>query len=91
LRGSYSRPFHTWYMLLMARTSEPATRDGFVVVDDGVKGGAPVIRGTRITVFSVLGRIEHGETVDDILADNPDLAREAVEAAITYARRYPAK
>jgi len=48
-----------------------------------------VIRGTRMTVHSVLGRIEHGETVDDILNENPDLSRKAVEAAITYARTRP--
>jgi uncharacterized protein (DUF433 family) len=51
-------------------------------------GGTPVIRGTRMTVYSVLGRIEHGDGVDDVLADNPDLTRE-VEAAIIYARTHP--
>ena len=30
----------------------------------------PAIRGNRMTVYSVLGRIENGETVDDILSDN---------------------
>jgi uncharacterized protein (DUF433 family) len=64
-------------------------RDSAIVIDPAIKGGTPVIRGTRMTVYSVLGRIEHGETIDDILADNPDLAREAVEAAVTYARTHP--
>jgi uncharacterized protein (DUF433 family) len=66
-----------------------AARDSAIVIDEAIKGGTPVIRGTRMTVYSVLGRIEHGETIDDILADNPDLAREAVEAAVTYARTHP--
>lgn len=65
------------------------SRDASIVLDEAIKGGTPVIRGTRITVYSMLGRIEHGETVDDILGDNPDLSREAVEAAITYARTHP--
>lgn len=65
------------------------TRDASIVLDEAIKGGTPVIRGTRITVYSMLGRIEHGETIDDILGDNPDLSREAVEAAITYARTHP--
>ena len=60
-----------------------------IVLDEAIKGGTRVIRGTRITVYSMLGRVEHGETVDDILGDNPDLSREAVEAAITYARTHP--
>jgi uncharacterized protein (DUF433 family) len=73
----------------MVKTSNLAARDPFIVVDEGVKGGTPVIRGTRMTVFSVLGRVERGETVDDILADNPDLRREALEVAIIYARAHP--
>ena len=48
-----------------------------------------MICGTRMTVYSILGRIEHGDTVEDVLADNPDLRREAIEAAIIYARTHP--
>jgi uncharacterized protein (DUF433 family) len=66
-----------------------AARDASIQIDEEVMGGTPVIRGTRMTVYSILGRIEHGETVADILADNRDLKREAVEAAITYARTHP--
>ena len=66
-----------------------AERDPFIVVDPAIQGGTPVIRGTRMTVYSVLGRIEHGDTVEDILADNPDIARDAVEAAVRYARAHP--
>jgi len=64
-------------------------RDASIVSDEAIKGGTPVIRGTRMTVHSVLGRIEHGETVDDILSENPDLSREAIEAAVIYARTHP--
>jgi uncharacterized protein (DUF433 family) len=66
-----------------------AARDRFIAVDEDIMGGTPVIRGTRMTVYSVLGRIDGGESVEDILEDNPDIAREAVEAAITYARAHP--
>ncbi len=66
-----------------------ATRDASIVIDELIKGGTPVIRGTRITVYSVLGRVEHGDTVDDIQGDNPDLSRDAIEAAVTYARTHP--
>jgi uncharacterized protein (DUF433 family) len=65
------------------------TRDAWIVIDAAIKGGTPIIRGTRVTVYSVLGRVEHGETIDDILGDNPDLSREAIEAATTYARTHP--
>jgi|HubBroStandDraft_4_1064222.scaffolds.fasta_scaffold477570_1 uncharacterized protein (DUF433 family) len=66
-----------------------SARDKFIVIDDAVKGGTPVIRGTRMTVYSVLGRIEHGEAIEDLLDDNPDLPHEAIEAALTYARTHP--
>ena len=66
-----------------------AARDALIVIDKAIKGGTAVIRGTRMTVHSVLGRVEHGEPIDDILADNPDLSREALEAAIIYARTHP--
>ena len=68
--------------------------NGVLTLKDGVlsgefKGGTPVIRGTRMTVYSVLGRIEHGDTIDAILAENPDLTRDALEAAVIYARTHP--
>jgi uncharacterized protein (DUF433 family) len=66
-----------------------AARDRAIVTDEAIKGGTPVIRGTRMTVYSVLGQVEHGDTIDDILADNPDLDRDAIEAAIIYARTHP--
>lgn len=66
-----------------------AARDSAIVIDDKIKGGTPVLRGTRMTVYSVLGRVDHGDTIDDILADNPDLTRDALEAAVTYARTHP--
>ena len=66
-----------------------AARDSGIVADDEIMGGTPVIRGTRMTVYSVLGRVEHGDTIDDILAENPHLSRRVVEAAVTYARTHP--
>ena len=60
-----------------------------IVIDPQIKGGTPVIRGTRMTVYSVLGRVDHGDTVEDIVEENPDLSREAIEAAIAYARVHP--
>jgi uncharacterized protein (DUF433 family) len=64
-------------------------RDASIQVDERIMGGTPIIRGTRMTVYSVLGRIEHGDSIDDIVADNPDLKRDVIEAAITYARTHP--
>lgn len=74
----------------VAKTERYRTaRDAFIVIDEAIKGGTPVIRGTRMTVYAILGRIDHGDTADDILAENPDLSRDAIEAAVIYARTHP--
>jgi uncharacterized protein (DUF433 family) len=64
-------------------------RDRWVRVDENIKGGTPVIRGTRMSVYSVAGRVAHGEPIDEILKENPDLKREALEAAVEYANANP--
>jgi uncharacterized protein (DUF433 family) len=75
---------------VMARTEHyRQARDKFIVQDEAIKGGTSLIRGTRMTVYSILGRIEHGETIDEVQDDNPDVPHEAIEAAIIYARTHP--
>lgn len=64
-------------------------RDRFVSVDPEVMGGVPVIKGTRITVYSVLSRLEGGDALEDLEEDYPDVKREAFEAAVAYARAHP--
>ena len=66
-----------------------ASRDAHIVSDPETLGGTPVIRGTRITVYSVLGRLQDGDNVDDLVSDNPDVPREAFEAAAIFARAHP--
>ena len=61
--------------------------DIWIVTDDTVQGGMPFIRGTRITVYSVLARVEGDETLATLVANNPDVPREAFEAAISFALR----
>ena len=64
-------------------------REDYIALDPDIMGGTPVLRGTRMTVYSVLGRLEGGDSIDDILEDNPHLTREAVETAVLYARTHP--
>ena len=63
--------------------------DSWIETNETVQGGTPVIRGTRITVYSVLARVEGDETLDTLVANNPDVPREAFEAAISFARAHP--
>ena len=64
-------------------------REDHIVTDPEIMGGTPVLRGTRMTVYSVLGRLEGGDSVEDILDDNQHLSREAIETAALYARTHP--
>ena len=47
--------------------------------------GIPCIRDTRISVSAVLGQMAAGRTVEDIVADHPQLDREDVLAALAFA------
>ena len=60
-----------------------------IEVNADIMGGTPVIRGTRMTVYAVLGRLDYGDSVEDILDDNPHLSQDAIEAAAHYARAHP--
>jgi uncharacterized protein (DUF433 family) len=53
--------------------------------DDGILGGKPVIRGTRISVELVLEYIADGCSVADVLAANPHLTEADVRAALSFA------
>ena len=64
-------------------------RERWIERNPDIKGGTPVIKGTRMSVYSVRGRIDHGDSIEDVLEENPDLPRDAIEAAVAYARANP--
>lgn len=53
--------------------------------------GKPCINNTRIAVDDVLGWFASGMTMDEILADFPDLTREQIQLALNYAASRQAK
>jgi uncharacterized protein (DUF433 family) len=57
----------------------------FITRDPEVCGGLPVIRGTRVTLRTVLASLAEGATVQEIVADFPTLTDEAVRAVIAFA------
>jgi len=48
-------------------------------------GGEPVIRGTRVTLRTVLASLAAGDSPDDLLKDFPALTEEDVRAVIAFA------
>ena len=61
-----------------------AARDAYICVQEGVMGGRPVIRGTRVTASALHDRLADGESIADLHEDYPDIPPEAVEAARIY-------
>lgn len=57
-----------------------------IVVDEQVRFGRPVIRGTRVPVEVVVGKLAGGMTVEEV-AEEYALTREDVLAALAYAAR----
>ena len=56
-----------------------------ITVEPGKRGGQPCIRGLRITVYDVLSYLASGMSEDEIISDFPDLTRDDIRAALSYA------
>jgi uncharacterized protein (DUF433 family) len=50
-------------------------------------GGRPCLRGLRVRVVDVLNLLAAGLTVDEVLAELPDLERDDILASLQYAAR----
>lgn len=81
----------------MSSTSDPR-RDGgrcceapdrFITSHPDILGGTPVIKGTRISVYAVFGRLRGGDTLQDLIDDYPKVPSEAFQAAELYAKSNP--
>ncbi|HHE48302.1 MAG TPA: DUF433 domain-containing protein [Candidatus Acetothermia bacterium] len=55
-----------------------------IIVDDRICFGKPVIKGTRVPVEIVLGKLAGGARIDEVMREY-DLSREQVLAALRYA------
>ena len=59
-----------------------------ITIEPGKCGGKPCIRRMRITVFDILDYLGGGMTVEEILADFPDLTREDIAAACAFTAEF---
>jgi uncharacterized protein (DUF433 family) len=55
-----------------------------IVRDPHIAGGEPVLKGTRVTLRTVLASLAEGATTAEILADFSTLSEEDVHAAIAF-------
>jgi uncharacterized protein (DUF433 family) len=56
-----------------------------IMIQPGKRGGRPVVRGLRITVYDVLGWLADGMAVEGIIEDFPELEAEDIHACLAYA------
>ena len=57
----------------------------YIVRDPRVCGGEPVIKGTRVTLRTILASLAEGATAEEILRDFPTLSEQDVRAVIAFA------
>jgi uncharacterized protein (DUF433 family) len=55
-----------------------------IVIDPEICNGRPTIRGTRISVYTVLDFLGAGDSIEDVLDGYPTLTREDVLACLQY-------
>ncbi len=65
--------------------TEPLVYQERIAQDPAVMTGKPVIRGTRIPVERVVAHLAHNPDLEDLFATYPELTREDVQAALSYA------
>ena len=58
-----------------------------ITLDPDICNGKPVIRGTRITVQTVLEFLAAGDSVEEVLEEYPSLKREDVQSCLDYASK----
>ncbi len=55
-----------------------------ISIDPKVCFGKPCVRGTRIRVSLILDLLANGATIEELLAEYPQLSEEDIRAAIAY-------
>jgi uncharacterized protein (DUF433 family) len=64
-------------------------RERWIASDPAIKGGEPVIRGSRVSVHTLAARIAEGEDEAVLDEDFPQIPAEAREVAVIYAHANP--
>lgn len=58
-----------------------------IAINPKVMAGKPIIKGTRITVEYILGRLAHKTTVDELLQEYDGLSQEDIQACLLFATK----
>ena len=58
-----------------------------IEINPDVCNGKPIIKGTRITVSTILEFLSAGDSFDEILKAYPSITKEDILACLNYARK----
>lgn len=64
-------------------------QDKWITSDKDIRGGEPIIKGSRVSVHMLAARMRHGESDTILDEDFPHIPQEAREAAAQYAKSHP--
>lgn len=56
-----------------------------ITINPHIRGGKPIIRGLRYTVYDILSYLAAGMSTAEILEDFPDLTEADIQACLSYA------
>lgn len=56
-----------------------------ISIDPNTRFGKPCVKGTRISVYDVLGWLADGMTHEQIVSDYPELTEESIRACLAFA------
>jgi uncharacterized protein (DUF433 family) len=74
---------------VQAAESYARLREQWIETNPDIKGGEPVIQGTRIGVRGIAQRMDDGDTIEILAEDYPRIPAEAFQTAYTYAKAHP--
>lgn len=57
----------------------------FIEINSDIRFGKPCVKGTRISVFDILGWPSIGMTETQIIKDFPELTEQTIRACLAYA------
>ena len=63
-----------------------ASTHDHIVLDPAILAGKPIVRGTRLSVDSVIGLLADGWSEEQIVENYPGLSRDDVLACLAYVR-----
>ena len=87
IQGMPARSFDGGTLEYALNQNTVARMEERIVNNPDICNGRPVIRGTRITVQTILEFLGAGDSIEEVLEEYPTLTREHVLACLRYSSR----